>query len=359
MAAKLAYTKCKPGAVSSALDKIFGSFGDETRFARASNVNFFLPLSSQTKLAEIDELIFDLAQLHASRFFILCQDQSKNDFDVEIAALCQQIAKGQHSCAEIVRIFYPQKLEAALPSVVQASLLTGTASELFIYDSEISESLLFRLLSLSERVFFDSQLLARQIWNKQSKLTPEFLRVRAQLIDLQWIGLGVWKEQIKNVFSKAVFAELIPELASVTFRVAAGEEAACSELNLLRGWLAERLKLRLKSKQGDVINLHGPGGKSVQFKLSRDSGGPGGSGLREVSMSFNPKSARIAAAQNQVVSWYREDGMLVTLVSAGTGYRVSQPLEESSWLSALKRYLLIGESTSNYLPALRTAFELE
>jgi glucose-6-phosphate dehydrogenase assembly protein OpcA len=208
---------------------------------------------------------------------------------------------------------------------------------------------------IADLIIIDSEL----CWDDLSAM--EELQVRSNmLVDLQWIGLSPWREQLKSVFDRPAVKNSLKQgrgaaLFDIQIKCGASEIA---EPLLLAGWILTRLKLEPTGFGVGVFECIAQDGGIARLKISRTaekkSAIPGVQSLtiflRESSADIQPDDLRISIR--------RTGELLETEIHAGDIHKMSASLESQDLVEKLRRFFLIGESTANYPATLKAAIDL-
>ncbi len=389
------YISCALPDIQRALSRLFADLqGAGDSYTRAASTNVLIPVGSGLAAERCEDLIEELARLHPSRFFIVEFDPGVEKLLSHVTARCHLMGrspegKAQHVCSEVVRLTAPPSGARALAEALRANLVIGTPTELVLFDAGIEEKLLAVTLPLCEHLFLDSSMLVAS-----KNLLSTASHSNLHTVDLQWIALGVWRDQIKAAFDGRATLGLARglERIEITSQAAASDggpgEIPLASL-LLAGWFASRLGLEVSSAARTpaaspesapvsqyVFNCSSPAGSTVRVVLTMSAeaktassgaavssplcfGAPRWFGaedspepkLQSVSLQGIVRGGKPASVRLEC----RERSLEAT-VKAGEGTLVlSRPLEEQGALARLKRYFLIGESTINYASALTQA----
>jgi hypothetical protein len=384
------YVECALPEVQRALSRLFADLqGVGDSYTRAASTNVIIPVHSGEGAERSEELIEELARLHPSRFFVIGFDSSLPKLVSHVTARCHLMGRGpdgkaQHVCSEVVRFVAPPADARALAEALRANLVIGTPTELVLLDPAVEESLLALSLPLCEHVFHDSSMFC-----KRENLLATISEANLHCVDLQWIALGVWRDQIRAAFDNRATLGLARgleriEISAEGVRGATGAALTPMASLLLAGWFASRLGLEVRgaaaspsssgevSTGGDVeaaksvsytLNCASPAGSSVQVVLvsTQDTVGEtpewfGAEGSPEPKLLSVSLHGIVRGGKPASVRLERRERTLEATIRGGDRAQVlSRPFEEEGALARLKRYFLIGESTINYAPALSLA----
>lgn len=226
--------------------------------------------------------------------------------------------------------------------------MVGTATELYIADGAVSRDLLDSLAPLADLIMFDS----RDVSARQDFIS-EIARLSSNVLDLDWIELGPWREEIRTAFSKPIVVECRDDLSEVVITASGGRPGIppFSAL-LLGGWVLHRLGLtRVMGRHGSIrAQSGGHDERSVGIRF--ESVGPGEPRIDAVTFRFARKDGW--AGEVRVC---RGNG-LETIIECGRSMRSQRPWERETREGLIRRFFLIGESTANYNASLRGALHL-
>jgi glucose-6-phosphate dehydrogenase assembly protein OpcA len=345
-----AYIPTSPAKITAALSDVFTDLrSNDQEFSRSANTNVIIAVSSRALLGDVETAIDGLSLVHPSRFFVVFCDDTLEDIATEISARCHGLSKSAHVCSEVVRIGAPAAKLPMVPSIVRGHFMTGTATELYLFDRGVSRELLDRLVPLADAIVFDSSDFSERV-----DIVAEAARWCSSLVDVQWIGLGPWREEIKTAFASPVVRELLSGLSEISIRAAGGtREPPPFVALLLAGWIVERLGLTHVIGRHGTLRGHLPLAGNREVRIVFDSRPAGEARLEEV--RFQATLANGSAGSVRLV---HGAGGLETIVEASRSFRSLRPLEDESRDALLRRFFLIGESTTNYNAALRAALHI-
>ena len=336
----LGFQKSELSQIGRSLDRLFQSFGDDALYARGSNTNLMLLAGAAPKEDLIEELVDLFSVSHPCRFFILRPDASLAKIQSEITALCRRVGKSEHLCTEVIRISFSPTAQAAVPGVVLANLMTGTGTELYLADKSVSITDLQNFGALAERIYYDCDCFGERFF--QSGMAETLLAHGAALVDLNWIALGAWREQIRLCFERVMLRNANLRLAEIRLECPALSRSAAGAL--LAGWIVDRLGLRVSKGSGSGVRLEDRHHHAMElnFKLSP------GDQMRMVEFVFESGlSLKLASVPGGIESHF-----------GGGEYRLFAPVESEPRIELLRRYFLIGESVSNYKHSLEAALKI-
>lgn len=352
MVVRYSYTKTEPGAVGASLSKFFAGLesADKT-FNRAANSNVIIPLSSALSPDSIDAELDVLAVVHPSRFFTISLDDKLSAIEASVSARCHALSKSEHVCADLIRIAAPRALFAAVPSLIRANALTDKPTELYLADASIPFEYLAPLAGNVSTMALDSG----DFEGRFDELSRTEKLVK-NVLDMQWVGLGLWRDEIKDVFGRPLVREFARVIRSVEITSLSPDARDSAAALLLAGWIADRAGVgrSVRATEGGFECSDGAG-RSLRLNF-RKAPACGGSRVTEVVFRFD--SLHVGnQAQDQYVRLRHSGEALETLVDLNVSYRTTRPFEEESRVNRIRRYFLIGESMTNYTAASRLAME--
>jgi len=324
------------------------------------SVNLILLAPSKEFLVPIEEAIVCLSTVHAGRIFTIIGDETRSDIGVEIDIRLTPLSKTEEVATEVIRIVAPERLFQALPSILRAHLLSGITTELFIVEP-LKNSILLNLLS----PFVEECLLSsRQFENHLEEI--EIIASRgAKIVDLEWIGMAAWRDQLKYIFERFGGENLPDRLESIALTaITNNDKVIPANALLFAGWLVNRLGLDVVAFGNGGYECRFPIGmkkQSIRLDLKVEKGPEHGT-LVELSCEFTPRGG---LRTHTVLRMNRSNSeTLETLVDLGPGgasqfLRLSRPLDSGDTLEYLTRYYVIGESVTNYRAALKSGIELQ
>jgi hypothetical protein len=232
-------------------------------------------------------------------------------------------------------------------------LITGEATEFYLYDPDFSADSLKALSGLGDTMIVDSGE-----FNGDFERLAAIERGARSVLDLQWVGLGLWRDEIKDLFGRPMLTDYLGLLKSIEIttqtpepggRVAAGA--------LLGAWIINRLGLTENLKLGaECFECSNERERTVQL-LFRSVSGAGQPCLKEVLFKFEP--LQIGTTSQDRFIRLRRGEALETIVDLHVSFRSARPFDDESHQGRIRRYFLIGESMANYTAASRLAEEFE
>lgn len=352
MALRYSYTKTTLSAVSTALTALFASLESEQQsFNRAANANVIIPLSGVAKLEPLEADLDTLSLVHPSRFFVIYVDNQLQSPEVYISARCHALSKSEHVCSEILRIAFPAAQFAAIPSLIRANTLTDMPTEVYLADADFPKEFLTGLLENGNTLALDSAE-----FEGRFDALEQLEGMVDTVLDLQWVGLGLWRDEIKDLFSRPLVREYVRSIRSVEVASTAPEGRDSAAALLVGAWIADRLGLARGLVYGhDGFECSDGSGRTIRLAFKK-SAAAGASKLTEVLFRFDPLQVG-SASQDQYIRLRRNGEALETMVDLNVSYRATRPFDDESRQSRVRRYFLIGESMTNYTAAARLALE--
>lgn len=348
------YTKTALNKIGSALGGFFsGLESQDKNFSRAVNFNLLIPLSSPELLDSLESELDAFSLVHPARFFVLYFDPTLTAVEASVTARCHALSKSDHVCSEIIRIGCPPGQTQAMASVVRGNLLTGLATELYLFDPRIGIETLQALAPLGDTIILDSGEFTGHL-----ETLDVLTRLVRSVLDLQWVGLGLWRDEVKDLFSRPVIRDYLEKIQSVEITASCDQAHASGASSFLfAAWVIERLGFTsdLSYGRGGFECTNG-NGKRLRVAINGE-GASATPQLQSVRFRFDPLEFE-GTQQEQFVQLTRGDG-LETMVDLTLSYRSRRPFDDETREGRIKRYFLIGESVTNYTAAARLALELE
>ncbi|MBN8551108.1 MAG: glucose-6-phosphate dehydrogenase assembly protein OpcA [Deltaproteobacteria bacterium] len=353
MALRYDYIPTSLDGISSALTKLFSSLETKDKtFNRAAHSNVIIPVSAVGLLESIESEIDTLSLVHPSRFFVVYLDEAQPVPTASVSARCHALSKTEHVCSEVVRIACSRAGFVAVPSLIRANSLTDMATEVYLADVRVPADVLNLLIVPGNTLILDSANF-EQRYDELDHLE----HLVGSVLDLQWVGLGLWRDEIKDLFGRPLVREYTRAVRSVEISSSSASGSDGPAALLLAGWIAGRLGLsRTLTRVEDGVLCSDGGGRElkVKFNITRASGP---SKLSEVLFTFDP--LRVGSSpQSQYIRLRRNGEALETMVDLNVSYRTTRPFDDESAAGRIRRYFLIGESMTNYTAASRVALEV-
>lgn len=353
MTDQYSYIPTEPAKISSALAKLFDSDGATKGAAAASQSNLVMIASRQEEFDDIERIIDLISSVHPARIFVIWVKSEVTRIEAAVSARCHLASASNAVCSEVVRIIVPPRQINLVPSILRSSFVTGMHTELFIHTSQVAPELLSLLLPMMDTVLYDLQEFESNI-----ESGFEFLKTNGKLIDLEWLRLWPWRDEIKVLFNMPTVQQFLPDLARIEIESHVRREGGTPVGGLLIGaWILNRLSAVPVAYGSRGFECRLPDGKTLQLAIS------------SVAQSLKPSLSklqiqfRIAGAamtgEDAYIDLRREQQSLEAVVQLGQGFRTSRPLDDESQASVVKRYFQYGASLPRYPQVCRTASELE
>jgi|GEM_PF-2889851 len=352
----------KPTNIAASLDSLFSDLErGEVKHRRCGGGNVLQVVTSEERLRQSEDLIEALCSVRPSRFFRVLIAPNQREIGIKLSARCHALSGGEQSCSEIVELSLAASRFSLVPNIIRANLIGAAPTALLLTDPEISREWLVLVAAMSEEVLYDSTIL-----EGRTDLLVELARTPTNLIDLQWIRMGPWREQIRRLADRPEVLESLPHLVEIEIRTTSSQSPMKygSAALVLAGWIVERLGLQARAIQGDRVVCTPKSRPAISIARP----------LSEVSLRFSAGvmrdppivagvSLRTESGVELVVERRAEGGhaVLESMIqhrSAGrsqTAFRVTRAIEVDDSAVVLERYYGIGESTTNYAVALKAA----
>ncbi len=327
--------------LSSELAKAFESMeADGNRYIKSATINTLLVVNSNYDKKEIEDLIYSLTLVHPNRIFLIVLDETLKEIKSEFSTRCHKISKNEHICSEVIRLFTSNINLSGLKSVIRANLITGVSTELILYEGVNPLDVCNQFAALSEQIIFTSSIFK----NKFSDLN-KLLQFDSLLIDLDWVKLSLWREQVKDLFNNPAAKEKLSELKQIEISYSGDKIQAL----FLAGWLMDRLSLEIVSNSGSKLTLSSKDLENLTMEI-HDKKSSSSDGVTQLNFFFENKSEYIKFARSEVLS---------SEINLKEHIRATRPAENLNFLELLKRYFFIGESIINYKDSLSKALKLD
>ncbi len=355
------YTSIEIGKISKSLNEVFDAFkdsGSDNVYTRAASSNLILigPKGAsndkawQAEVKDVENIANSFSLVHPSRIFIVVQDESADGMKADVAAQCHLVSAKSHICSEIVKITVHPAMLAGVSSVIRANLIAGANTELFMQDISKGLEVFEHLAQISDQLIFDSAQVPEAIGPLHT-----LMKKGITMIDLHWVRQGFWREQIKSVFDKPALSNILASLETVELKIRGPKMKHISASTILfpAAWMIQRLKMRPLSYHQGEFHCASQDGRSINLKIDY-SGEAIAPELSDIVFLFSPQAGDATCPRVQI----HKGQLLETCVNIGQTYNLTRPMEDDSEAALIRRYFLIGESTTNYNAALSVAFEL-
>jgi hypothetical protein len=344
--AQAAYISTEPARIGATLARMFADLQEEgSTYNQSANSNLLVPVADASHLQELEPILDSLALVHPARVFILVLDQSKPKLEAQVSARCYGLSKDEHVCSEIIRVSGSTDALSAAPSVLRANLLTGTTTEMLVLGSQLQIGEISRFASLADSILIDSASLSARF----SDLS-EISAYTKNIIDFTWVGLGIWRDELKSMIARSGALPVLSNLERVHILATGIDGRVSASALLFAGWIADRLHLNLRCDESGMLRGRGPQHPSVEFVFEiskadqRDA-------LDRVAISFRGLTGTIEAELCR-------GALLEARSNFKQAYKASRRFEDETLAGRMRRQFLIGESFANYPGALVEALKL-
>ena len=333
------YHPAKITELSSMLAEAYSSMeADGGKYVKSATINKIIVVPAGFNKSEIEELIYTLTLVHPNRTFLIVLDDNCNELEAEFSTRCHKVSKEDHVCSEVIRLYsHPDKI-SELKTVLRANLITGVNTEL-ILTGELDPVQTYKQFGdLSEQIIYSSSSL-----KKNFSEIKKIIESDQVLVDLEWINIGEWRQQIKEAFASHALKEKIDKIN----RIELTHNNSLSSALLLAGWITYKLGF-------DYIS-----GNKKQFNYLSKNG-------KKLELSIQEKEDKIKSilgvvfkleVPSEYISISISDTMNTDIYVNGH-IRTTRPLENYNFIELIKRYYFVGDSTINYKPSLLAAYKL-
>ena len=311
-------------------------------YRRIGKSNIIVVISDEDELERHKGAIYSIAENCPSRFFLVFADQDAVDTKATVSVLCFEQSDEAYSCSEFVQLHTPREELARIKSVVLSNSSPGDRTILCLLDRAINSESAEMFLEMSDEVIVDSASFASGI----ALLSDLSLDGETDVIDLNWLRLSPWREQIRLVFDQGSFAEALTKIDSIT--IAGGKDTVGSSVFSLAGWLVSRMEMKVNSFGSRGFECETLTGSTLTIQIEPGSQ----AGLASI---------RFESQSEDGETYYLEvsrDTVLHTTSNIEPDYHVSRTLESEDENDLLIRYFAVGDSITNYQPALEMGLEL-
>lgn len=341
---KYQYIETSVTKIGQVVGKLYDSLGKaESRRTRPAQSSFVMVAESRTDFDRVDGLIATFAKIHPSRFFVLYVDDALLDLKAEVSGTSHLTAGKEKVFSEVIRLGAPKSKLRALPNVVRANMHPGMTSELFVHSSAVDFDAIDLVAAFVDQVILDSS----EFESSLDQLA-RFRSLCTNMLDLQWVNLGVWRDQLKGTFQRPAIRKLLPSVTEIAVEASSPRrdcQAACALL--ISGWILHAMGLEPVAVGSQGYDCRGPDGASLRLSIAMDHD------------SKESRLNRLVLSAPKGAVTLRRGALLETEVSDGSNFKESRPFDDESLEGLIRRYYLIGESTYNYEPALEMAQEME
>ena len=339
------YTAVEPEGLTKALANLFADLAQRGKgYIRSANRNLLVLCPSVAALDAVERCVTTMSEVHPSRFFILIHDEQATKIQVELGVRIVPLTKSNFSCSEVIRISAARKDSGAVAEIVRSKLLSGMPIELTVFESGVALDILERFAAVADDAIFDSS-----IFENQPDAISRLAELNQPSVDLQWLRLAPWRDEVRRVFDRRSSAAVLSSLSEIVVESESPNPNWVPNCALmLAGWIGSRLGLALSGAKGADRILIGPAGRNVVVKFS-SSGVSVEGRVTRVILNFKDSGDVILA---------RDRDLVRIEVSISPAYRTKRPIDDESRDAVLRRYFLIGESTKNYPEAVRFGLTL-
>jgi len=287
----------------------------------------------------------ELEVYQPGRFFVIGPSRGSEAIQAEVAARCRILPDSTHRCSTVTRLRGGFADGAIVTSVLNAHMESGAGCDVVLLAQPESRALLKTLVSLADRVLLDSHVLPDGL-----AIAEELSREVRDVVDLSWLRLSPWRELLRVACSQAAVRELVQHASDIVVRMegagASSDPRRDAEGLMLLGWVASRLGFEPISYSGQGFVCSTAVGRKVSLNV----------------VCFGSRLVELALMDGTGTSLRlrRGRGIEALLESGGAvHYKMSHVIESESTMAVLRRYFAVGESITNYKPALHRAIQLE
>lgn len=347
MTTQTGYTKTTPDKIGKDLKELFNATGEQgAEFVVSAGKNLIILVPRRSDLAALNPILEHFMQVYPARFFVVYLEQGLKEIEVALSVQCHMLGKDKHACAEVVMIGASSEHAKNVQSILRANALPGRLSELFIYDlADVDLNIIELVASLCDRIVIDSSEPKVNL-----SLVSRILPLSKQLADLEWVRLGLYREQISSVFRRSFISSILGQVSEINIEATAPGNALPSPMLLLAGWLLDGLGLKIMTYSKAGFECKNARGEAVLLNV------------KTITASDKPKVTNISfnfrdRLNSKIV--IQRSNVLEIIGATGTGFRLKRALEDDSLEGCINRYFLIGESIKDYDKALKNALELQ
>lgn len=343
------YKECPLTKIEPTLEGLKAGLSHATGILPATSKNFVIFTSKDEVILE--PILETLARIQPTRLFHLACNKAAQDYSAQVRIMPGPGGAAE-GCSECIQLKIPATSLTSLPHLVRAHLVPGMITDFFLPDWDGYElEVLLTLKEMADRIIFDSGIL-------QHGLSPigRTLGFSEKLIDLEWIRLGAWKDQVRSVFREKRFRDFILGLDTIVITTRAGTLIPNGAL-LFGGWLLSRLGFEVRAYGNARYECRRSDGKIIHLEYAVGQGSEPVQGFTFRQAGLNGSSTEITAT---LVSREQFTAKIIkTGANFEPAFQSSIPLDELEVSALLNRFFLVGESIKNYSQSLKKALECE
>lgn len=337
--------------ISSALNQLFDKMkagADELLRTSSKNAVIYLADSAQRQVA--DDILGTLTEVSPARIFIVSEENTADEPTATVSALCHGLSKKEHICSEVVNLKVGKSNAHKIPFIIRAHSLSGVPTELYVVGAISGrENQVRSLIHIADSIYFDSQIYFDQFAFMLHEVGND-----KRLVDLAWLRLSMWRDEVKNLFETTQVDSLLEALTAVHISAVAQKGSnSSSAAYILAGWILSKLGFEVSALSSHSFECQRKGGKVLDLSVLLDGAGQEGS-LSEVVFRFEPVANRIPIELK-----ITRAAELVTRATGEPAPRSVRALEEESLHQTLSRFFLVGDPIRSYSRAAAIALELQ
>jgi hypothetical protein len=319
----------KYSEITAALETIMRA--GEERGSRPSAWTNVIVVPPPEESRETERWIQLIASINPSRIFLLRPSFDSDSTRAEVTTINYAVSPDSEVSSELVTLFYRASDVSALRSVIHGNIVPGSSVEMLLFDPSPPLDEFRGIVESLRAIYFDAERF-EQPFEVIGKLLG-----RGELVDLQWIRLSAWREQVHRSFERIWRQDPLKSLNQV--------EIVGAELRTLffAGWILYRLGFEPVS--------YSPSG----FECRK------GTQALQVALTFEDDPDRwgvLWSGEELDLLMERRGEILFTELKGPSPFQMSSPADIPSPEEAFRRYFLVGESNVNYEGAFRLASEL-
>lgn len=227
----------------------------ESPLLRACVLNLTVFAPGERSEDVVTAIMADISIQHPSRIIVMLANQAakENALSAWVTALCHLSGGGrQQVCCEEIMLRALGTEVSQLPSLVRSLQLPGLPAVLWWRGNlELDHPLLNELLETSDRIIVDSSTFANpEAGFAQLNQLVQREREWTAISDFDWARLTPWRFAIAGFFDVPEYRTYLDKIERVEIECerTTDLESLPGQAFLIAGWLASRLKWRLKSK---------------------------------------------------------------------------------------------------------------